>query len=483
MSGHTVFAQVHVRILFSRKRVLLGLYLPSSTWQAKLLACSRLLTKRRTGQIYTRLSDTNSHLHVLGSRKRNAKFAIFFHLRSSHRILAAAYVQKRTRRYISRENISREKYIPRNIAIPAAAPAKYPKMRPCRGIAAFGNAFPVSALSRESQSARLPCAKVTAPRVFSSRRCAPCASLSSTPPSPNPSSHLSSKADCPAEGGDRRRALAAATLAAAAVVMAGPVMQMPSASVLAAGVPQSTYPGALARASPGKPVADLANVFGARQEERLAQRLSSFEADTGFKVRVLTQSEGSAPGSAIKEFFGLDDNSILIVVDLRGGNILNFNVGKSVSTILPESFWIELGNRYGNKFYVRDAGEDGSVIASLDAITSCISSGNICRAVPGFGRDQFTVCATSAGVGGVMAGAASRTGGKKFNLPWLALFSPLWGIFFGSFGLLPVVTREGWASSDTAIVLAAFSVTAALTWWFVPLRFGPPGTEKSEPDV
>lgn len=280
-----------------------------------------------------------------------------------------------------------------------------------------------------------------------------------------------------------RRAVAAATLAAAALCLSGPAIHLPATSVAAAGVPQAVFPGALSKASPGKPVADLARIFGARQEERIAERLSAFETETGFKVRVLTQAEGSAPGSAIKEFFGLDDKSILVVVDLRGGNILNFNVGKSVSTILPESFWIELGNRYGNKFYVRDAGEGGAVLAALDAITSCISSGKICRSVPGFGRDQFNVCATSAGVGGIMAGAASRTGGKKFNLPWLALFSPLWGIFFGSFGLLPVVSREGWASMDTSLVLASFAVAACLTWWFVPLRFGEPGTEKKEPDV
>jgi uncharacterized membrane protein YgcG len=105
------------------------------------------------------------------------------------------------------------------------------------------------------------------------------------------------------------------------------------------------YPSALSKATAGSPVADLAGVFGARQEERLVAKLKAIETQTGFKVRVLTQSNGSAPGPAVKNFFGLDDGSILIVADLRGGNILNFNAGVNAAKILPESFWIELGGR------------------------------------------------------------------------------------------------------------------------------------------
>lgn len=121
--------------------------------------------------------------------------------------------------------------------------------------------------------------------------------------------------------------------------------------------------------------------------------------------------------------------------------------------------------------------------AAVDAIATCATSGKICRAVPGFGRDQYSVCVGTSVVGGVIAGAASRTGGKRFNVTWLALFSPLWGIFFGSFGLLPVVSREGWANSDVAGVVAAFAVVAAATWAWIPSRFGPAGGEKTEPDI
>jgi TPM domain len=268
------------------------------------------------------------------------------------------------------------------------------------------------------------------------------------------------------------RIAAAAALTAAALCTGLPAIAAPVVS-----------PSALSRATPGAPVADLANVFGARQEERLAVRLAALEAGTGVRVRVLTQTTGSAPGAVIKEFFGLDEKSVLVVVDERGGNVLNFNVGAGVGKLLPESFWIELGNRYGNKFYVRDVGEDGAVLAAVDAIEKCVESGKVCRAVPGFGRDQYAVCVGTSVVGGVIAGAASRTGGKQFNAAWLALFSPLWGIFFGSFGLLPVVSREGWVNSDVAGVFAAFAAVAVATWAWVPTRFGPAGGEKTDADI
>lgn len=262
-----------------------------------------------------------------------------------------------------------------------------------------------------------------------------------------------------------------------------PFIGVHEASAAGAASLSPVNPGLLARMTPGKPVADLANIFAARQEERLTDRLAEIENQTGFKIRILTQTEGSAPGIAIKNYFGLDEKSVLIVADLRGGNILNFNVGTGVSPILPESFWIELGNRYGSKFYVRDNGEDGAVFATVDAIVTCLQSGKVCKAVPGFGRDQYAACLTCAGIGGAVAGASARTGGKRFNAPWVALFSPLWAIFFVSFGLLPVVSREGLVTLDSAGIVGVFTAIAAASWTWIPIRFGRSGADKTTPDV
>jgi hypothetical protein len=140
--------------------------------------------------------------------------------------------------------------------------------------------------------------------------------------------------------------------------------------------------------------------------------------------------------------------------------------------------------RYGNLYYVRENGQDGSILAAIDAVATCITPGRaICRSVPGLGRDQFSACETCSIVGGVVAGAASRTGGKKFNAAWFALFSPLWGIFGGSLGLLPVVSREGWASQDAALIVGGFLLAACAVWFWIPIRFGVGGEDKTEPDV
>jgi len=42
------------------------------------------------------------------------------------------------------------------------------------------------------------------------------------------------------------------------------------------------------------------------------------------------------PGLAVK-ILGLDDKSVLLVADSRGGNILNFNVGDALYKLLPQN--------------------------------------------------------------------------------------------------------------------------------------------------
>ncbi len=58
-----------------------------------------------------------------------------------------------------------------------------------------------------------------------------------------------------------------------------------------------------------------------------------------------------------KDYWGLDDTSLLIIADPRGGNLLSFNVGDAYFALMPRIFWVELQTRFGNQFYVRDNGE------------------------------------------------------------------------------------------------------------------------------
>lgn len=189
------------------------------------------------------------------------------------------------------------------------------------------------------------------------------------------------------------------------------------------------------------PVIDLAKALTSVQQQTLAEDLAMFEAETGWKLRVLTQFD-QTPGSAVKDFWGLNEKSVLLVADARGGNLLNFNVGDAVYPLLPRTFWVELQTRFGNQFFVRENGEDQSIVQSLESVKTCLRQGG-CRVVPGLPREQWILTLVTSIIGGIIFGFAGRPrqDGQIFAWQWALIFSPLWGMLFISFGLGPVVTR------------------------------------------
>lgn len=190
------------------------------------------------------------------------------------------------------------------------------------------------------------------------------------------------------------------------------------------------------------PVIDLANFLPKGQEESLAKNLTDFEAETGWKLRVLTQFDRT-PGLSIREFWGLNEKSVLLVADPRGGNILNFNVGDAVYKLLPRTFWVELQTRFGNLYFVRENGENGSIVEALESIKTCLQRDSGCRVVPGLPREQWILTLITSVVGGLVCGFAAipRKKGQLVAWQWALIFSPLWGILFFAFGLGPVLTR------------------------------------------
>lgn len=189
------------------------------------------------------------------------------------------------------------------------------------------------------------------------------------------------------------------------------------------------------------PIIDLANFLPEIQEETLIKDLESFEAQTGWKLRVLTQFDRT-PGRAVKKFWGLNDKSVLLIADSRGGNILGFNVGDELYQYLPRTFWVELQTRFGNLYYVRENGENASIVKSIETIKTCLLR-NGCRVVPGLPREQWILTLITSVVGGLVFGLAAvpRKQGQIFAWQWALIFSPLWGILFIAFGIGPVVTR------------------------------------------
>lgn len=188
-------------------------------------------------------------------------------------------------------------------------------------------------------------------------------------------------------------------------------------------------------------IIDLAKSLTNVQEDSLNDRLTQLEQETGWKLRVLTQYDRT-PGRAVKDFWGLDDRSVMLVADPRGGNLLNFSVGDAVYDLLPRTFWIELQTRYGNQFFVRENGEDNSILEALGSIEQCLRQGG-CQVVPGLPREQWILTLITSVVGGLVCGFAAhpRKAGQAFAWQWVLIFSPLWGILFIAFGIGPVVTR------------------------------------------
>lgn len=188
-------------------------------------------------------------------------------------------------------------------------------------------------------------------------------------------------------------------------------------------------------------VIDLAKILTTSQEEYLNEHLPEFEAETGWKLRVLTQFD-QTPGRSVKDFWGLDDKSIMVVADPRGGNILNFSVGDAVYPLLPRVFWIELQTRFGNQFFVRDNGEDQAIMKSIASLETCLARGG-CSVVPGLPKEQWILTLITSILGGIICGFAAhpRKEGQVFSWQWMLIFSPLWGMLFIAFGIGPVVTR------------------------------------------
>jgi TPM domain len=188
-------------------------------------------------------------------------------------------------------------------------------------------------------------------------------------------------------------------------------------------------------------IIDLARALTPVQETQLGNEITQFEEETGWKLRVLTQFDRT-PGRAVKEFWGLNENTVMLVADARGGNILNFSVGENLYPMLPRTFWIELQTRFGNQFFVAENGEDEAIIQTIQTLELCLRRGG-CNVVPGLPREQWVLTLVSSIVGGLVAGFAGqpRKEGQFFAWQWSLLLSPLWGILFFAFGIAPVVTR------------------------------------------
>ena len=189
------------------------------------------------------------------------------------------------------------------------------------------------------------------------------------------------------------------------------------------------------------PVIDLAKILTDNQRQALEAEIDDFEHVSGWKLRVLTQYDRT-PGLAVKEFWNLDERSLLLIADERGGNLLNFNVGDALFALMPRTYWVELQTRFGNQYYVRDHGQDAAILDSLHTVKGCLEIGG-CQVVHGLPQEQWLLTLATSILGGLIAGFAAypRKPEHKVEWAWVLLLSPLWVILFGVFGVAPIVTR------------------------------------------
>lgn len=135
-------------------------------------------------------------------------------------------------------------------------------------------------------------------------------------------------------------------------------------------------------------VIDLEKFLATGEVRRLRQQINDLETRTGWKLRILTQRFPQTPGLAIRDYWGVDESTIVMVADYFGGNqLLKFNVGSKVDALLPTRFWSQLSANLGNKFYVNKHGESGAIITAVDNIRVCLLQ-NGCKAPP-YLKDTF----------------------------------------------------------------------------------------------
>lgn len=129
------------------------------------------------------------------------------------------------------------------------------------------------------------------------------------------------------------------------------------------------------------PVLDVAGFLSKGQVQRLTEQVQALERDTGVKLRVLAQAYPQTPGLAVRDYWGVDANTVVsspaalgqikpllpradppptttqvFVADPNTGNILNFNVGANLDLQVPPNFWTRLANKYGVKKYWQNNG-------------------------------------------------------------------------------------------------------------------------------
>lgn len=115
--------------------------------------------------------------------------------------------------------------------------------------------------------------------------------------------------------------------AAASLVAGALAVLLATASPCGARLEGVNNPSLLPAGDP-VPVLDVAGFLSKGQVARLTARVEKLERDTGVRLRVLVQSYPQTPGLAVRDWWRVDDSTVVFVADPGLGNLVNVNVGK-----------------------------------------------------------------------------------------------------------------------------------------------------------
>eukprot|EP00435_Cladocopium_sp_Y103_P070307 s381_g35.t1 len=119
------------------------------------------------------------------------------------------------------------------------------------------------------------------------------------------------------------------------------------------------------------PIIDVARILTASQERQLTADIAELEKVAKVRLRVLTQTFPNTPGLAIKDYWKPDGRTIIYVHDTGGLGetaVVNFNAGQEVETMKPLSYWRQVQNTYGNKYYIKEHGDSDTVVDVVKAL-------------------------------------------------------------------------------------------------------------------
>jgi hypothetical protein len=158
----------------------------------------------------------------------------------------------------------------------------------------------------------------------------------------------------------------------AASAAAAAFIALSSATPAAFARPEGVNKPELLPKEPDVTVIDIAGFLAPSEEARLRQTIANLEKDTGYRLRVLAQNYPLTPGLAVRDYWAVDENTIVFVADPSFGDIVNVNVGANLDLEVPRNFWSRLASKFGNRFFVRDNGEAAAITNTVAAIDACL---------------------------------------------------------------------------------------------------------------